>query len=260
LHAAREATLPAFAARTPECSRTEFLCWLSDRAAAAEVAGSPAQADELGSLVGRLLALADTWLEREGAARLAPAGTVQPAASASASASAASSAAAAERLSLALAAGAQAVDGEALAQRWAALAWWGEAEGADGLPVQAARSRLDSATQLLGRTPLRPEQAARAYAPSAEERILAALLAVGREALREAVADALTPAEDAGGDDDEQEMLATTPLRLLQTVDHALGQLARGGPPPPGVAGALPPGAGAEEALRASRDETVRLL
>jgi hypothetical protein len=79
-------------------------------------------------------------------------------------------------------------------------------------------------------------------APSAEQRILEVLAAIpAGPFLREAVRDALTPADDGGGTDELEEQLATTPLRLLQAIDSAL---ARGG--------------GADEAaLRAVRDAVV---
>lgn len=195
--------------------------FLSHLAARADAAGDELEAAALGELVGRLLALSETTL-------------LPPPAALPASASDA------EALSLALSAAGH-IDDAALARRWEALAWRGEA-GAEGLGAQAGEARLRSAAELLGRAPLGPEQAASLRAPSAEQRILEVLAAIPEgPGLREAVRDALTPADDGGGTDELEEQLATTPLRLLQAIDSAL---ARGG-------------GGEEDALRAVRDAVV---
>jgi len=207
------------AAATGPALTTSFLSHLAARA---DAAGDEREAAALGELIGRLLALSETTL-------LPPPAAALPA-----------SASDAEALSLALSAAGH-IDDAALARRWEALAWRGEA-GAEGLGAEAGEARLRSAAELLGRAPLGPEQTTSLRAPSAEQRILEVLAAIpAGPFLREAVRDALTPADDGGGTDELEEQLATTPLRLLQAIDSAL---ARGG--------------GADEAaLRAVRDAVV---
>ncbi len=68
-----------------------------------------------------------------------------------------------------------------------------------------------------------------------QERILAALLAIEDDAERlAAVDDALTPPEAGAADNDDDgegdELLFTTPLRLLRAIDLSLQRLERGAP------------------------------
>ena len=120
-----------------------------------------------------------------------------------------------------------------LSRRWAALALRGE----QAAPAQAdlnSASRRSSAAELMGRAALDGAQPDEVLRPQAEERILAALLAIDDDAERlAAVDDALTP-PDAGAvaaDDGEgDELLFTTPLRLLRAIDLSLQRLERGAP------------------------------
>jgi len=209
---------------------TAFLTHLSERLDATGEA-------ELDELCGRVLALTESAFEA-------------PEAEAGLTATARS------LLEHALSAEAE-VDGEELARRWAALAWWGEGQQ-QALAGESGEARRRAATELLGHAPLAAPQAAELQTASREERILAVLLSLDAgDERREGVREALTPAppgETDSGEGDEQ--LSTTPMLLLQAIDYALMMRGRGA----GEARALPGPAMDEGALRELRDAVLDCL
>jgi hypothetical protein len=184
------------------------------------------------------------------------------------------------------------VDAAQLRQRWAALAVWG-VENAPGQEALNAMSRRQSATELLGRAQLGVTQVQAVKLPIVEvrgvpqdgtscchvltqqclplqDRILAVLLSIQDEAERlAAVGDALTPcaAESEQAGDADEEMLSTTPPRLLASIDRAMALAMRGtsdgnATMPPSAPLLLPGGSidDTVQALRRLRDVVIKRL
>ena len=226
LEALRERRLPETVAACRPLLTTAFLTHLSERL---DLTGEA----ELDELCGRVLALTESAFEEPEA----EAGLVGTSAR--------------SLLELALSAEAE-VDGEELARRWAALAWWGEGQQ-QALAGESGEARRRAATELLGRAPLAAAQAAEMQSASREERILTVLLTLEAGAERRAgVREAVTPAPPGEADSGEgDEQLSTTPLLLLQAIDYALMMRGRV------EARALPGPAPDESALRELREAVL---
>lgn len=95
---------------------------------------------------------------------------------------------------------------------------------AEELRKDLSIAKARSATELLGRKPLKAREAVKMELLfETEKRVFEAIACFPRSQWRSVMQDAFTPAKDEEIEDDEDvELLSTTPLRLLRAMDKMI--------------------------------------